>query len=250
MTDHVMHFKACRPILEFVTLNLASRRSCVLAITFVSSPQTSAPSTLPPPSARREQLEELATVKRAPLYTMVAPRMSIKFLGTSSMPNPTRNYSSLLFKLDKHTVMVDCGEGTQRQFRPRYVGADERLANLKTILITHLHADHVLGLVPLLMSMMGPSGASPPADSAAPRVEIYGPPGLRALIRTTLSLCYSQLSGKYVVHEFVWPSTSQLPDGAAHALSDQLQRMVPDLPLHDGEVATGRDLGMDSRSYS
>ncbi|KAJ1022804.1 hypothetical protein NDA18_005137 [Ustilago nuda] len=181
---------------------------------------------------------------------MVPPRMSIKFLGTSSMPNPSRNYSSLLFKLDNHTVMVDCGEGTQRQFRSRYVGADERLANLKTILITHLHADHVLGLVPLLMSMMGPSGASPPADSAAPRVEIYGPPGLRALIRTTLSLCYSQLSGKYVVHEFVWPSTSQLPDGAAHALSDQPQRMVPDLPLHDGEVATGRDLGMDSRSYS
>ncbi len=116
---------------------------------------------------------------------MVAPRMSIKFLGTSSMPNSTRNYSSLLFKLDNHTVMVDCGEGTQRQFRSRYVGVDEKLANLKTILITHLHADHVLGLVPLLMSIMGPTGNAAPMESASPRVEIYGPPGLRALIRTT-----------------------------------------------------------------
>ncbi|TKY84521.1 hypothetical protein EX895_006423 [Sporisorium graminicola] len=181
---------------------------------------------------------------------MVAPRMSIKFLGTSSMPNSTRNYSSLLFKLDSHTVMVDCGEGTQRQLRSRYVGVDERLANLRTILVTHLHADHVLGLVPLLMSMMGPSGASPAAEPALPRVEIYGPPGLRALIRTTLSLCYSQLSGKYVVHEFVWPTHDQLPDGSPHALTDQPERIVPNLPLHQGESSAGRNLEMDPRSFS
>ncbi|SJX63688.1 related to Ribonuclease Z / related to thiamin pyrophosphokinase 1 [Sporisorium reilianum f. sp. reilianum] len=181
---------------------------------------------------------------------MVAPRMSIKFLGTSSMPNSTRNYSSLLFKLDNHTVMVDCGEGTQRQLRSRYVGVDERLSNLKTILVTHLHADHVLGLVPLLMSMMGPSGVSPATEAASPRVEIYGPPGLRALIRTTLSLCYSQLSGKYVVHEFVWPRHDQLPDGSPHALTDQPERTIPDLPLHEGESSTGRNLDMDPRSFS
>lgn len=176
--------------------------------------------------------------------------MSIKFLGTSSMPNSTRNYSSLLFKLDNHTVMVDCGEGTQRQFRSRYVGVDERLANLKTILVTHLHADHVLGLVPLLMSMMGPTGMSTAPESSTPRVEIYGPPGLRALIRTTLSLCYSQLSGKYVVHEFVWPSKDQLPDDSPHALGDQPERTIPSLPLHDGESSAGRDLSMDPRSFS
>ncbi|KAI3485912.1 hypothetical protein L1887_50566 [Cichorium endivia] len=124
---------------------------------------------------------------------MVAPRMSLKFLGTSSMPNSMRNYSSLLFKLDNHTVMVDCGEGTQRQLRSRYIGGEERLANLKTILITHLHADHVLGLVPMLMSIMGPTGV-PVAPDASPRVEIYGPPGLRALIRTTsiAVLCAAQ----------------------------------------------------------
>ncbi|GAC93860.1 hypothetical protein PHSY_001427 [Pseudozyma hubeiensis SY62] len=181
---------------------------------------------------------------------MAAPRMSIKFLGTSSMPNSTRNYSSLLFKLDNHTVMVDCGEGTQRQFRSRYVGVDERLANLRTILITHLHADHVLGLVPLLMSMMGPTGASSAPESSTPRVEIYGPPGLRALVRTTLSLCYSQLSGKYVVHEFVWPSQDQIPNGSPHALSDQPERVIPKIPLHDGESSAGRDLTMDLRSFS
>lgn len=181
---------------------------------------------------------------------MAAPRMSIKFLGTSSMPNSTRNYSSLLFKLDNHTVMVDCGEGTQRQFRSRYIGVDERLANLKTILVTHLHADHVLGLVPLLMSMMGPTGVSSAPESSAPRIEIYGPPGLRALIRTTLSLCYSQLSGKYVVHEFVWPSQDQMPEASPHALRDQPGRTIPNLPLHDGESNAGRDLNMDPRTFS
>lgn len=176
--------------------------------------------------------------------------MSIKFLGTSSMPNSTRNYSSLLFKMDNYTVMVDCGEGTQRQLRSRYVGVDERLANLKTILITHLHADHVLGLVPLLMSIMGPSGAAPPVENTTPRIEIYGPPGLRALIRTTLSLCYSQLSGKYVVHEFIWPSPDQLSEGGPHALLNQPERTIPELPLHEGESSGGRNLEMDSRSFS
>lgn len=146
--------------------------------------------------------------------------------------------------------MVDCGEGTQRQLRSRCVGVDERLANLRTILVTHLHADHVLGLVPLLMSMMGPTGVAPATEPTTPRVEIYGPPGLRALIRTTLSLCYSQLSAKYVVHEFVWPMLDQLPDGSPHALTDQPERTIPNLPLHEGESSAGRNLDMDPRSFS
>lgn len=56
--------------------------------------------------------------------------------------------------------MVDCGESTQRQFFNRYIGGEEKLSNLKTILITHLHQDHVMGLVSLLATISGPGGES------------------------------------------------------------------------------------------
>ncbi|PWY98197.1 hypothetical protein BCV70DRAFT_201987 [Testicularia cyperi] len=182
---------------------------------------------------------------------MTPPRMSLRFLGTSSMPNSTRNYSSLLFKVDQHTVMIDCGESTQRQLQSRYVGGDERLTNIRTILVTHLHADHVLGIVPMLMSMLGPGPTDPSASqSSQARIEIFGPKGLRALIRTTLTLCYSQLSDKYVVHEFVWPSAEHIPKEQPHCLLDQLSRPIPQLPPHDAELETGRDIFIDAHSFS
>ena len=182
---------------------------------------------------------------------MAPPRMLIKFLGTSSMPNATRNYSSLLLKVDNFTVMVDCGESTQRQLQARYIAGDERLANLRMILVTHLHADHVLGIVPLLMSMMGPSGSAAADDSSTPRVEIFGPHGLRALIRTTLTLCYSQLSGKYVVHEFVWPTMPSESNSESQppSLLDEPRRGIPNLPPHESELP-GRDIYMDTSSAS
>lgn len=40
------------------------------------------------------------------------------------------------------------------------MGGDEKLSHIRTILVTHLHTDHVLGIVPLMMTMMGPSAAA------------------------------------------------------------------------------------------
>lgn len=94
--------------------------------------------------------------------------VNIRFLGTSSQPNGSRNYSSLLVNVGQHnSVMVDCGEGTQRQLADRKIGGNDRLANVKTILVTHMHMDHVSGLVPLLATMMGPSSATASADAVS-----------------------------------------------------------------------------------
>jgi ribonuclease Z len=46
-------------------------------------------------------------------------------------------------------VLLDCGEGTQVALRERGWG----LRRLKAILVTHAHADHVLGLPGLLLSL-------------------------------------------------------------------------------------------------
>lgn len=89
------------------------------------------------------------------------PPMQVKFLGTCTSPLLTRNYSSLLVKWDHETVMVDCGEGTQRQLLLPHVNSHTKLAQIRTILITHLHPDHILGLTPLIFSMMGLSASVP-----------------------------------------------------------------------------------------
>lgn len=75
--------------------------------------------------------------------------MKIIFLGTSSMvPTKERNQTSILLQYEGENILIDCGEGTQRQLRL----ANVHPANIDKILITHWHADHVLGLPGLLQT--------------------------------------------------------------------------------------------------
>ncbi|PKI82688.1 hypothetical protein MVES_003445 [Malassezia vespertilionis] len=165
----------------------------------------------------------------------------------------------LLVKIDRQAVMVDCGEGTQRQLINPVVQAETKLSQIRTILITHLHPDHILGVVPLMFSIMGPSAPSPRLEDGL-RLTIYGPLGLRAYIRTTLSVCYASLSSHFVVHELLWPSqpayAHEIPADAAPtftytehdpALPSHLQgqtRILPWMPPHGNELE-GLNIRMD-----
>ncbi|XP_075155770.1 ribonuclease Z [Haematobia irritans] len=78
----------------------------------------------------------------------------ITFLGTGScIPNKTRNVSAILVQTQENGyVLLDCGEGTLGQIQ-RMFGinkAKEILRNLKVIYVSHLHADHHIGLIGLL----------------------------------------------------------------------------------------------------
>jgi len=71
----------------------------------------------------------------------------IVFLGTSaSAPSIRRGLSAQVVKHDAYRFLIDCGEGTQRQILQSGLG----FKNLKNILITHGHLDHILGLGGLL----------------------------------------------------------------------------------------------------
>ncbi len=92
------------------------------------------------------------------------------FLGTSAMvPTKERNHSGLLIKTGSEEILVDCGEGTQRQMKM----FDESLTKIRKILITHWHGDHVLGLPGLLQT-----ASSLDYGTTEKRVEIYGPKGI------------------------------------------------------------------------
>lgn len=87
----------------------------------------------------------------------------IVFLGTSaSAPSTRRGLSSAIVMHRERRFMIDCGEGTQRQLLVSGLG----FRRLNTILLTHGHLDHILGLGGLL-STMG-------RWEMIPHVSIYG----------------------------------------------------------------------------
>lgn len=96
--------------------------------------------------------------------------MIITFLGTSSAtPTLRRNVSgiALTFTRCGSWWLFDCGEGTQQQIMRSRL----KLSRLKKIFITHLHGDHLYGLMGLLASRSLRGGALSP-------ITLYGPPGL------------------------------------------------------------------------
>lgn len=75
---------------------------------------------------------------------------NVTILGCgSATPTLRHNPSSQLVRYYKHSMLVDCGEGTQLQLR-RY-GAS--FAQIDHIFLSHLHGDHFLGLPGLLSTM-------------------------------------------------------------------------------------------------
>lgn len=80
--------------------------------------------------------------------------VTLTFLGTgSAVPGKYRNVSGALVTIPGHgNVLLDCGEGTLGQLR-RHFGTDvnDVLRNIKCIFISHIHADHHMGICQLLL---------------------------------------------------------------------------------------------------
>jgi ribonuclease Z len=100
---------------------------------------------------------------------MAGEDLDVLFLGTAgSAPTAGRGLSSVLIRRGGDRILIDCGEGTQRQLLQ-----STGLIELEQIFITHFHADHVLGL-PGMLKTFALRGREVP-------LTVYGPPGLRAL---------------------------------------------------------------------
>ncbi|MGO0060758.1 ribonuclease Z [Brevibacillus fluminis] len=96
--------------------------------------------------------------------------MILSFLGTGSgVPSTKRNVSAmaLSFRKTGKWWLFDCGEGTQHQL----LKSPLKISQLEKIFITHLHGDHIFGLLGLLASR----SLSARVET---RIDVYGPSGL------------------------------------------------------------------------
>lgn len=115
--------------------------------------------------------------------------LRVTFLGTaSSRPTVRRNVSSLMVEREGDAFLFDCGEGTQRQMMRYGVGF-----GVREIFVTHLHADHFLGITGLLQTWSLQGRETP--------VVVWGPAGSRATLRDAVELGGARFTFSVAVRE-------------------------------------------------
>jgi len=137
--------------------------------------------------------------------------IKVKFLGTSgAVPTAERNHTSMLLEYENENILIDCGEGTQRQFRKARINP----CKITRILITHWHGDHVLGL-PGLLQTLGFSEYNK-------TLYIYGPKGTKEFMQNLFKTFFFQgkcpieikeVEGKFFETEDFYIEAEQMTHG-------------------------------------
>jgi ribonuclease Z len=74
----------------------------------------------------------------------------LTILGTSSaLPTSNRYPTAQILNVSGRFFLIDCGEGTQTQMRKYNIG----FSRINHLFITHLHGDHIFGLIGLISTM-------------------------------------------------------------------------------------------------
>ncbi len=116
--------------------------------------------------------------------------MRILFLGTSSaVPTDSRGLPAILVKTMGDTLLLDCGEGTQRQM----IRAHESLMKVNKVIITHLHGDHFFGLLPLIQTLGILKKSS--------ELHVIGPSDLRSVLEEIQGMTGSKPQFRIVFRE-------------------------------------------------
>ncbi len=132
-------------------------------------------------------------------YTLLKqnmPKINITFLGTSSaIPTINRNHISIFMNYKDENILIDCGEGTQRQIRKAKINP----CSITRILITHFHGDHVFGLPGLFQTLA--------LNHYNKTLYIYGPKGTKKFINEifktfigvkVIKMQVNEVSGKFL----------------------------------------------------
>lgn len=93
--------------------------------------------------------------------------------GAAACPNPDQGCSSYLVEADGVKILLDCGSDTLSALR-----SVTDFRSIETIVISHIHSDHTLDLVPYRYGLKyAPSGPSH-------QIPLWMPPGGREFLRS------------------------------------------------------------------
>ena len=103
--------------------------------------------------------------------------MKIQFLGTGSITSKSNPSSYLI----DEKLLIDCGNGIVKTI----LNTDNNIYEIDTLLITHLHGDHILD-IPFLILMRG-------FIDINNILTIYGPKRIKETIKDLIRASYSEL---------------------------------------------------------
>lgn len=110
-------------------------------------------------------------------------KLEVVFLGTSSAtPTKGRNLPAVAIRREGEVILMDCGEGTQRAFVEYGLGINREML----VLITHLHGDHVNGLLGLLQTMS--------MSQRGKKLTLVGPKALYEWVKVSMEMLHIGLT--------------------------------------------------------
>lgn len=116
--------------------------------------------------------------------------MNLTILGCyAATPRTFTNPTSQVLEIKNRLFLIDCGEGTQVQLRKNKI----RFSRINNIFISHLHGDHLYGLIGLVSTFM--------LLNRTTDLHIYGPKGIKELINIQLKLSNSWTNYGLFFHE-------------------------------------------------
>lgn len=116
-------------------------------------------------------------------------RFDVTILGSNSaIPANGRHPSAQVLTIQNRPYLIDCGEGTQIRLTENSISRNR----IQQIFISHLHGDHVFGLIGLLttMSLVGRKNA----------LDIFAPAGLQEMIEVQLHHTQGHLDFSIAFH--------------------------------------------------